>query len=90
MQMADKFYLPKTQRALVFQGGGSLGAYEAGVFHILYHWIRKDNKENENEAIFDIIAGLKFLTIFQKISSLIFRELFNVINLSAVIFFSYT
>ena len=29
----------KSQRALVFQGGGSLGAYEAGVFHVLYHWI---------------------------------------------------
>src|SRR5918999_1902151 len=44
------------QRALVFQGGGSLGAYEAGVFHVLYHWIKKDiYKDNEN--IFDIIAG---------------------------------
>jgi predicted acylesterase/phospholipase RssA len=43
------------QRALVFQGGGSLGAYEAGVFHVLYHWIKKDLAENEN--VFDIIAG---------------------------------
>jgi NTE family protein len=43
------------QRVLVFQGGGSLGAYEAGVFHVLYHWIRKDSSEYEN--IFDIIAG---------------------------------
>ena len=43
------------QRALVFQGGGSLGAYEAGVFHVLYHWIKKDLPEDEN--IFDIIAG---------------------------------
>lgn len=43
------------QRALVFHGGGSLGAYEAGVFHVLYHWIRKDSSEYEN--IFDIIAG---------------------------------
>ena len=32
----------KSQRALIFQGGGSLGAYEAGVFHVLYHWIKKD------------------------------------------------
>jgi len=24
------------QRALVFQGGGSLGAYEAGIFKALY------------------------------------------------------
>ena len=43
------------QRALVFQGGGSLGAYEAGVFHVLYHWIKKDLQENEN--VFDIITG---------------------------------
>ena len=32
-----------------------MGAYEAGVFHVLYHWIRKDSSEYEN--IFDIIAG---------------------------------
>jgi NTE family protein len=44
-------------RVLVFHGGGSLGAYEPGVFHILYYWIRKDIKENENKTIFDIIAG---------------------------------
>ena len=33
----------------------SLGAYEAGVFHVLYHWVKKDLTENEN--VFDIIAG---------------------------------
>jgi NTE family protein len=48
--------VPKLQRALVFQGGGSLGAYEAGVFHVFYHWIKKDIKE-DTENIFDIIAG---------------------------------
>jgi NTE family protein len=48
--------VPKLQRALVFQGGGSLGAYEAGVFHVLYHWIKKD-VNNDDENIFDIIAG---------------------------------
>jgi NTE family protein len=47
--------VPESQRALVFQGGGSLGAYEAGVFHVLYHWIKKDLQEDKN--IFDIIAG---------------------------------
>ena len=55
--MANNINPPKIQRALVLQGGGSLGAYEAGVFHILYHWIKKDIKENETENIFDIIAG---------------------------------
>jgi predicted acylesterase/phospholipase RssA len=48
--------IPESQRALVFQGGGSLGAYEAGVFHVLYHWIKKDI-HNDDENIFDIIAG---------------------------------
>jgi NTE family protein len=55
--MVNDIRPPKIQRALVLQGGGSLGAYEAGVFHILYHWIKKDIKENGNENIFDIIAG---------------------------------
>jgi NTE family protein len=46
------------QRALVLQGGGSLGAYEAGVFNTLYYWINKENNTNgENDNIFDIIAG---------------------------------
>lgn len=43
------------QRALVFQGGGSLGAYEAGVYHVIYHWIKRDLLQDEN--VFDIIAG---------------------------------
>jgi NTE family protein len=47
----------KVQRALVLQGGGSLGAYEAGVVNVLYHWIKKDLKDENNENIFDIIAG---------------------------------
>jgi predicted acylesterase/phospholipase RssA len=53
--MSD-FTAPESQRALVFQGGGSLGAYEAGVFHVLYHWIKKETKK-DTENIFDIIAG---------------------------------
>jgi predicted acylesterase/phospholipase RssA len=43
------------QRALILQGGGSLGAYEVGVINVLYHWIKKDCNEDDN--IFDIIAG---------------------------------
>jgi predicted acylesterase/phospholipase RssA len=51
--------IPLVQRALVLQGGGALGAYEAGVYHVLYHWIKinKLEKEGKNENIFDIIAG---------------------------------
>jgi predicted acylesterase/phospholipase RssA len=45
-----------TQRALVLQGGGALGAYEAGVFKILYNWIKKDIPD-DNENVFDIVAG---------------------------------
>ena len=46
------------QRALVLQGGGSLGAYEAGVYKALYYWMKKGNDIlEENDNIFDIIAG---------------------------------
>ena len=45
------------QRALVLQGGGSIGAYEAGVFNVLYHWIQKDIQDKKDENIFDIVAG---------------------------------
>ena len=44
-----------TQRALVLQGGGALGAYEAGVFRVLYNWIKKDIPDDQN--VFDIVAG---------------------------------
>ena len=48
----------RPQRALVLQGGGSLGAYEAGVFNALYYWIKKQNDANkEDDNIFDVIAG---------------------------------
>jgi NTE family protein len=46
---------PKTQRTLVLQGGAALGAYETGVYRVLYDWISRHVKEEEN--IFDIIAG---------------------------------
>jgi NTE family protein len=50
--------IPTKQRALVLQGGGSIGAFEAGVFVVLYHWLRKDiQNENDNENMFDIVAG---------------------------------
>jgi len=51
--------LPETQRALVLQGGGSLGAYECGVYQALYERITKnDNENNERDKPFlDIVAG---------------------------------
>jgi NTE family protein len=43
------------QRALVFQGGGALGAYEAGTYQQIY---RKVSREEETDGrLFDIIAG---------------------------------
>lgn len=45
--------IPNSQRALVLQGGGALGAYNAGVFQALY-----DNIDtNDGRPLFDIIAG---------------------------------
>lgn len=44
---------PRVQRALIFQGGGALGAYEAGVFKAFY-----DNFFKPNESFFDIVAGV--------------------------------
>ena len=51
--------IPKKERALVLQGGGSLGAYEAGAYKALYEWISKKDKEEgkETRTKFDIIAG---------------------------------
>jgi|SoiMethySBSTD1v2_1073268.scaffolds.fasta_scaffold00679_24 NTE family protein len=42
------------QRALVFQGGGALGAYEAGTYQQMYSKVRK---ESLDDRLFDIVAG---------------------------------
>ena len=54
----------EVHRVLVLQGGGALGAYEAGVYDVLYYWIKKDQKDQDiadpslkNHNIFDIVAG---------------------------------
>jgi hypothetical protein len=49
---------PSKQRALIFQGGGALGAYEAGVYRVLHDWIYKNiTAAKRNENLFDVIAG---------------------------------
>jgi NTE family protein len=50
---------PRRQRALVLQGGGTLGAYEAGVLEVLCKNLAEEDKENNQEdgLLFDIIAG---------------------------------
>ena len=46
-------------RVLVLQGGGAIGAFQAGAFKALYEKITTQDKENGNEGrpLFDIIAG---------------------------------
>lgn len=44
-----------TKRAVIFQGGGAIGAYAAGVYAALYYWMKKDITDAEN--VFDIVAG---------------------------------
>jgi predicted acylesterase/phospholipase RssA len=50
-----------TQGALVLQGGGSLGAYEAGVYQALYGRLTKQDREKQvednNKPFLDIVAG---------------------------------
>jgi NTE family protein len=62
MSNLHKSPVPKVQRALVLQGGGALGAYQAGAFKSLYENIaRNQNEGNDNDGnnmpFFDIVAG---------------------------------
>ena len=51
--------VPKTQRALVLQGGGALGAYEVGVIKALWEKLTEEDNEHgyNGRPLFDIIAG---------------------------------
>lgn len=59
MSNLNKQSVPQVQRALVLQGGGALGAYQAGVFKSLYEKIKGSPVDsNEKDVpLFDIIAG---------------------------------
>ena len=60
MSNHDSLIIPTVQRALVLQGGGAPGAYQAGAFKALYEKLKKivGNGDNDNnEPLFDIIAG---------------------------------
>lgn len=48
-----------TQRALVLQGGGALGAYEVGAIKSLYKILLKEDEINHRQGrpLFDIVAG---------------------------------
>jgi NTE family protein len=43
------------QRTLVFQGGGALGAYEAGTYQQIYRKVSQE--DTDSKRLFDIIAG---------------------------------
>ena len=53
----------RVHRAIIFQGGVSLGAYEAGVYSALVEKLSKEDEnkrgvlENEKRPLFDIVAG---------------------------------
>jgi len=51
--------IPLEERALILQGGGSLGAYEAGAFNAAYSFLKYRNMEQKttDRPIFDIVAG---------------------------------
>lgn len=51
--------VPDFQRVLVLQGGGSLGAYEAGAYKALYEMVTKSDKERgfKDKPLLDIVAG---------------------------------
>ena len=51
--------IPARERALVLQGGGALGAYEAGAYKALYDFVtQRDEREGKKgRHAFDIIAG---------------------------------
>jgi|tagenome__1003787_1003787.scaffolds.fasta_scaffold20985701_4 NTE family protein len=59
MLNSSQYPIPKVQRALVLQGGGALGAYQAGVFKALYEKINRTHENNSEKDVplFDIVAG---------------------------------
>ena len=64
----------KFHRALILQGGGALGAYEAGV---LKAWcsrlVSEDRKNNRTGPVFDIVAGASIGAV--NASLLVYRAL---------------
>jgi NTE family protein len=57
--MIHESSIPERQRAFVFAGGGSLGAYETGAYKAIYEFIRRRDEEQgiKGRPVFDIIAG---------------------------------
>ncbi len=58
-QHAKKTNCRKTNRALILQGGGALGAYEVGVLKFLSESLQNEDKKRDDveRPLFDIVAG---------------------------------
>jgi NTE family protein len=58
-EIKDNTKKDNPMRALVLQGGGAIGAFQAGAFKALHEKVTIQDKENGNEGrpLFDIIAG---------------------------------
>ena len=42
---------------MYLQGGGALGAYEVGVLKALFQKLKKEDDDDKDKPLFDIIAG---------------------------------
>ena len=50
MLNSSEYSIPKVQRAFVLQGGGALGAYQAGAFKALYEKIKRIENDNKDRG----------------------------------------
>jgi len=50
--------VPQKQRALVIQGGGALGAYEAGALSILCNYLSHEDETNNEKKIDHYLISL--------------------------------
>src|SRR5215208_4090426 len=64
VQYDTKVVVKRVQRAIIFQGGVALGAYEAGVYQALVEKLVENDKDkkrkgsdNKERPLFDIVAG---------------------------------
>ena len=51
--------IPQEERALILQGGGSLGAYEVGAYKVGYEFLKYRDRDRgeKDKPLFDIVAG---------------------------------
>ena len=70
--MVDSNNKPNTHRALIFQGGGSLGAYEAGAYKAINDELSAALRSvgRGKEPLFHIVAGTSIGAIKFYISKL--------------------